>query len=178
MLTFMYDDCGEVLISEKESVFLHNLSKDCKTRTITKDGWKRVIPVKDLKVSPETYFRIGRYDHQFEGYDFYCYLCKHPGTTPSKCKCKSYFTVEENKENIYVARKNFILSVTEQYFKESFKKIQIQKLTLTKELIDKILFSKGKYGERILKLDYPPLFDYRSDYKATKKIQKHLEKIL
>jgi hypothetical protein len=175
METFHYDNCGMVLFS-KEPFFLSNLNKKCKTRSVTVDGWKMTIQSKDIKICPSTYWRTGRYDHQFEGYDFSCYLCGHNGTTPYPCKCKQYFTVEEHMENVKIARKNYLFAVVKSYFQESLS--DVQKLCSSEEIVNKLLYKKGRYGEKILKVFYPPTFDYRDDYRTTKKIQKQLTKTI
>ena len=173
METFHYDNCGNVIVNDT-TVFLSNLTKKVKTRTINKNGWKSSIKREDLRVHPNTYHRIGRYDHQFEGYDFYCYLCEYAGTTPSKCKCKPSFTVEENLLNINKVRYNYLKSVLSNLFPKIWKRIK--DIDLSSEQVDNILYSKGKYDERILVVTHPPLFDFRNNYKSTKRIKNQIEK--
>lgn len=175
MEAFHYDDYAEIIV-KNQIVSLSNLSKQSKTRTIYKNGWSIRINTKDIKIHPSTYQRIGRYDHQFDGYDFFCYLCLYAGTTPSKCKCKNEFTVEEHLENIKISRKNYLISVIQSSFANIYP--FIENIELNNELVNKILYKKGKYGERLLSVYYPPAFDFRNDYKTTKSIEKHLINIL
>lgn len=128
-----------------------------------------MLPIATLR---DTYYRISNYDHQFEGYNYFCYLCEYSGTTPSKCKCKSSFTVEENSLNISKARYNYLKSVLSNSFSTLWKRIK--DIDLSSKQVNKILYSKGKYNERILIVKHPPIYDF--NHKASTRIKKDIEK--
>lgn len=121
-----------------------------KTITVEKNGLKGTIKVIDIKVSNKTYWSIKGYDAQFEGKDANCWLCGWYGMDYGECKCKKYFTLDEHKENIKLARKNYLISLCENYFKDY---VSIVK-NLNDEEINKLLFDDST-GIRILKLEFP-----------------------
>lgn len=171
-MNFLYNDYAKIILDDNHTHSLLNLSKKCKTRTITNGSWKQTILTKNIKVSPKTYWKVSGYDQLFEGNDAYCFLCKKAFIDYNSCNCpEEGFTVEEhNNKNINIARKNYLISICSHLSEDSelFKKIE----ELTN--VDHILFSKT----HIIKMVYPPRFDYKSNYTETNRMIKHLNKVL
>lgn len=173
MEIFHYNDAGYVLIGERLCL-LSNLSKKTKTRTITEDGWSTKINTKDIRISPTTYWRIsGNYDQQFEGRDASCYLCGWYGMDYAKsCKCESHFSVEEHKDNVLKARRNYLMRIIDSYFPEYSDKIS----KYDDKQIDSVLYGVGKYGEHIIRIYYP-VWNWEIKGHDTRDMKKHLDKI-
>ncbi len=152
METFHYNDCGMVMFGDK-SYLVRNLSKACKTRSVTSDGWTRKINVSEMRIAPSTYWKISNhYDQQFEGHDANCWLCKWYGMDYSKCKCKkSGFTVEEHTANIPIVRRNFLKTLFDNYFPELKKDVD----NWTDDQVNGLLYGTNKYGAHALMLDFP-----------------------
>lgn len=151
MLTFMYDHAGCMEIGDKLFT-LYSLDKDFKTKTINNGVWKTSVKKENIKISPKTYYKLGNYCLMFGGYDYFCYLCGHAGTTPTKCKCKDQFSIGENEINIRIARKNYLFSIISNNHPELLD--SYKNLDLSPDLVDQILFGKGKYGERLILVSY------------------------
>jgi len=166
-----YDDYGLVIINNN-NYRLSNLSKNTKTRTIkNNDGFSIKIKRDELRISPKTYWNINtHYDQQFEGYDASCWLCGWNGMDYDSCKCKKSFSIEEHQGNLIKARTRFFKSVMRNCFKE----IKLKTLnSLEINFIQKVMYGVGKYGERILLIDFPYWNNQKSDIeKMRKRLQK------
>lgn len=148
--TLRYDE-GYLIEYFGDTFYKYNFPKPTqKTITIEKNGSKGTIKVADIKISPKTYWSINNYDAQFEGRDANCWLCSWYGMDYGKCKCKKHFTLDEHKENIKVARKNYLISLCKNYFKEYNDIIK----KLSDEEIHNLLFDDSD-GIRKLKLEFP-----------------------
>lgn len=161
-----YNDVGKV-IEEGNSFTLWNLSKKSKTRTLNFGGFTKSIKTENIKISPTTYWSINGYDAQFEGRDANCWLCGWYGMDYGTCKCKKEgFSVEEHKENIGKARKNYLIAVLKNYFKPYVK----QAKAIPYEKIDTILYRNDK-GTRVLNFYFP---NWSNRNESIKSMEKYL----
>lgn len=170
---FHYDNAANIILNGNVYL-LFDVNKKTKTRTITRNGWSKRIFTQNIKISPTTYWTRGNYDIQFEGYSFYCYLCNYTGTTPSECKCKKHFTLEEHNENVRQARKNYLLQVVGNLFPDMLPIINY--MTPTPDLVDMLLYKINKNGKKELVIKYPPVFDF--DKKLNQEILFHMNKVI
>lgn len=51
METFHYDNCGNIIVDDT-TIFLSNLTKKVKTRTIRNGMWKTILKTEDLRIHP------------------------------------------------------------------------------------------------------------------------------
>jgi len=153
---FLYDDYVLVKLNDKEYP-LTDIFKKTKTRTLTNEnGFKLRIKTNEIRISPKTYHNIGIYDAQFEDYDMNCYLCGFYGGSRDKCKCKTSFTIEEHKVNLYKARRRYIKSIFSNNFKNS-KNLKSKIKLLSNVQVDELLFTERK-GIRVLKIYNPSIW--------------------
>lgn len=121
-----------------------------KTIRITKGEFTAIINVENIKIPSTLYWDINGYDHQFDGYDANCWLCGWYGMDYGKCKCKKYFTIEEHKVNILTARRNYLITLCKNYFKDKVAKVKL----LTNQQIKELLFDDSS-GIRRQQLYFP-----------------------
>ncbi len=141
----IYEDYAKVVSDGNgngtETYEVSGLVKVTKTKTINYSGFKRTVKYDDVKISPRTYWNIGNYDRQFEGRDANCYLCGSYHIDYSKCKCKSYFTIQEHFLNVPKAKRGYLEDVC--YNSEKLKQYLPAIKLLSDQQIEETLYENG-----------------------------------
>lgn len=167
-----YDECYKLELQDDIYTKYEFPKEGQKTITITNGFFKASINVKDIKISPKSYWSINGYDAQFEGRDANCWLCGWYGMDYDKCKCKSHFSIDEHKENIKTARRNFLKALFRNYFKDKVKLID----TFSDNQINDLLFDDST-GIRRVMLYFPHWSNREKDINImTKYLENKLKK--
>ena len=148
-ITLIFDECYIIEIFN-ETFTKYGFPKPGQKTITVGHAFKAKINVQDIRVSPKTYWNIGNYDAQFEGRDANCWLCNWYGMDYDKCKCKENFTLEEHKENLKIARRNYLTTLFKNYFPKYSKFVK----EFSDEVINDLLFDDSN-GVRRLKLNFP-----------------------
>jgi len=165
-----YDECFSIELDNNLYTKYVFPKENQKTITISNGLFKATIKVKDIKINPKSYWEIGGYDHQFGGRDANCWLCGWYGMDYDECKCKNYYTLEEHKENVKIARRNYLKTLFKNYFKDKVKLIN----ELSDEQINNLLFDDSN-NIRKIRLHFPSPYDYNNEIK---KMSEYLNNIL
>lgn len=147
MLPFHYDNCALIDLNG-DTFFLYDIQKPTKTRSVETQYGRVSFKTSSMRISPKTFWKVDGYDRQFEGNDASCYLCGWHGMDYNGCKCGE-LKVSDHTENCRIARKNFLLQITNQFAPDFAHKVEAM------HDVSGLLYGIDQYNCKTLLIDWP-----------------------